>query len=163
MLRDAETTSIAPRMRRSPLGGDAFSPPPRRRARCFSFFFSFSQRPKTHRTTQRSRVSREVTLSSRSSADLLCPGSARTPRNHTRARSSGRNRGPACAHGRERNEAPEIETKLFVLLKLSGTRFRGLKQGIRPRRFLSMFAPASPAFEQYWKEPSLCRLAWLLG
>ena len=40
MLRDAETTSIAERMRRSPLGGDAFSPPPRRRARCFFFFFT---------------------------------------------------------------------------------------------------------------------------
>ncbi len=40
MLRDAETTYIAERMRRSPLGGDAFFPPPRRRAR-----FSLSETP----------------------------------------------------------------------------------------------------------------------
>ncbi len=53
---------------------------------------------------------RKLTLPPRSSAGQLCPCSARTPRNYTRARSSGRNRRPACAHGRERKEAPKIET-----------------------------------------------------
>ncbi len=38
MLRDAETTSIAERMRRSPVSSDAAYPPPRRRARFFFFF-----------------------------------------------------------------------------------------------------------------------------
>jgi hypothetical protein len=59
-----------------------------------------------------------VAQSLRSSAGQLCPGSARSPRNHTRARPSGRNRRPACAHGRERKEAPKIETKPYVLLQL---------------------------------------------
>jgi hypothetical protein len=51
-----------------------------------------------------------ITLPSRSSAGQLCPSSARSSRNHTRARPSGRNRRPACAHRRERKEAPKIET-----------------------------------------------------
>ncbi len=46
----------------------------------------------------------KLTLSSRSSTGQLCPGSART-----RARLYGRNRRPACAHGRELKEAPKIE------------------------------------------------------
>ncbi len=50
----------------------------------------------------------------RSSAGKLCPGSARSSRNHTRARPSGRNRRPACAHGREPKEAPKFETKPYV-------------------------------------------------
>jgi hypothetical protein len=41
--------------------------------------------------------------------------SARTPRNYTRARFSGRNRKPACAYGRKRKEAPEIETRSLLL------------------------------------------------
>ncbi len=57
------------------------------------------------------RAFQSLTLSSRSSAGQLYPGSARTPRNHTRARFSGRNRRPACALGRERKEAPKNETK----------------------------------------------------
>ena len=65
-------------------------------------------RPKTQRTTQRSGL---LTPSLRSSAGKHCPGSARSSRNHTRARPSGRSRMPACAHGRERKEAPKIETK----------------------------------------------------
>ena len=52
-----------------------------------------------------------LTLSPRSSAGQLCPSSARSSRIHTRARPSGRNRRPACAHGRERKEAPKIELK----------------------------------------------------
>ncbi len=46
----------------------------------------------------------QLALFSRSSAGQLYPGSART-RNYTRARFTGRNRRPACVHGRERKEA----------------------------------------------------------
>jgi hypothetical protein len=52
-----------------------------------------------------------LTLPPRSSAGQLCPSSARSSRNHTKARPSGRNRRPACAHGREWKEAPKIESK----------------------------------------------------
>jgi hypothetical protein len=45
MLRDAETTSIAERMNRSPLGGNAGSPPPRRRALFFLFFGQIKVKP----------------------------------------------------------------------------------------------------------------------
>ncbi len=40
------------------------------------------------------------------SAGQLCPSSARRSRNHTRARPSGRNRRPACAHGRPGQDEP---------------------------------------------------------
>ncbi len=77
------------------------------------------QRPKTQRPTQRLGLfGVELTPPLRSFAGQLCPVSARSSRNHTRARPSGRNRRPACAHGRERKEAPKIEIKPFVLLRL---------------------------------------------
>jgi hypothetical protein len=55
---------------------------------------------------------------------LRSPSSARTPRNHTRARPSGRNRRPACAHGRERKEAPKIETKPLLPTHQTPLHFR---------------------------------------
>ncbi len=66
-----------------------------------------------------------LTLSSRSSAGQLCPSSARSSRNHTRARPSGRNIRPACAHGREeRKEAPKIETKPLLFTHQTLLHFR---------------------------------------
>ena len=100
-----------------------------------------TQRTTTY-TTLSGRVSRSreltLALSLQSSAGQLCPGSARSPRNHTRARLSGRKRRPACAHGRERKEAPKIETKPFVLLQLFASRRRvrgpALRTPARPGR-----------------------------
>jgi hypothetical protein len=92
------------------------------------------------------QVSRELTLSVRSSAGQLCPVSARSPRNHTRARPSCRNRRPACAHGRERKKAPKFETKPFVLLQpafrfLSNRARKGSVEAAMAVRSLSVSRP----------------------
>ena len=73
-----------------------------------------------------------LTLSPRSSAGQLCPSSAHSSRNHTRARPSGRNRRPACAHGRERKESSQVLTPQFC--KEQGARIK--KGGGMPRIIL---------------------------